>query len=202
VLCKTESMKKIILSLLFLMVAFSCKSQDKFPFDWDGKSFIDSLRSKGITNIVSFKEYFPGAERLWDNPELACESEDIYYDLYFVWLEKDVAKLKKFNNCFEFNAQQSDTVKLFDFIVKNGQAIYLENQQIEKRKKSATLVLVSHSNQMDLSIYTGDKQESYHVDETVVKLNKKVYGDFKKSKMYELMNLLKSLSKIEFEKVK
>lgn len=195
-------MKRTLLSLLFLMVALSCKSQDKYPFNWNGNLLIDSLRSTGVTKIVSFKEYFPGAEILFDNPEFACESENIYYNLYLVWLENGVTKLKRFDNCFEFSIKQSDTIKLFDFIAKNREAIKLENQQIRKRKKDNTLTLISHSNRIDLSIYTEGRKEDYFVDETMVELNEKVYTDFKNSKLFELINLMKRLSQIEFEKAK
>jgi hypothetical protein len=195
-------MKRTLLLLFFLVAAFSCKSQDKHSFNWNGNSFIDSLRSTGVTNLISFKEYFPGAKIIFDNPELACESEDIYYNLYLVWLEDEVIKLKRFNNCFEFSTIQSDTIKLFDFIANNREAMKLENQQIEKRKKGNTLTLISHSNRIDLSIYTKGRKENYHIDETVVELNDKVYGDFKNSKLFELINLMKGLSKLEFEKVK
>jgi hypothetical protein len=195
-------MKRTLFLLIFLIVALNCQSQDKYPFNWTGNSFIDSLKSTGVTKIVSFKEYFPGAKILFDNPELACDSEDIYYDLYIVWVEKGVTNFKRFNNCFEFSTQRSDTIKLFDFIAKNKETIKVENQQIEKRKKNKTLTLLSHSNRIELNIFTDGSQNSYYVDEAVVTMNDKVYVNFENSKLFELINILKGLSQLEFEKVK
>jgi hypothetical protein len=193
-------MKKTLLSLLLLAISFNCKSQDKYPFSWDGKSFIDSLRLNGVTSIVSFKEYFPGAEILFDQPELTCESENYYYELYIVWQEKGVNKLKKFNNCFEFSTQQFDNNQLFEFIAKNGQVIKMESQQIEKRKNGYALVHVSHSNRIDLNVYSENSHDNYYVDETVAKLNESIYVDFEKTKLFKLISLMKDFTKLEFEK--
>lgn len=80
----TKRMRKTLI-IVFLVLNFKCLSQDKYPFNWDGISLIDSLTKSEVERIVSYKNYYPGAEMIFDNKEDECYPEDIYYELYIFW---------------------------------------------------------------------------------------------------------------------
>jgi len=195
-------MRIFTLNIFLILIAVQTFSQDKFSFDWNGKDFIESLKSKEVDSIYSVKLYCPGVEILSVNEnDSVCKHEDWrYFDLYVFWKSKGEKFVKKFNNCFEFETTQLDSLHFIKYYGNNRKTI--ENEKIESatgfevENGDTTFIIldVDHYCKMDLIFDIKDKiyQKAIYDYDFDTRINQ-YYGEQNRQlKTYTLYNQINS----------
>ena len=188
-------MKRLLSILLFSFAAFASQAQDRFPFQWNGKTFIDSLKASGIKDIISVKQYAPGSEIIFNEPQPACNTGGTYYKLYIVWKDNAQTKAKAFNNCFSYG-----TVSLAHDSIFLYSALYMPQLKTEqssirnkKEKGKAPFIVTAHSDITDVAVINAKSQLRFSFDEEEIQDNPLVYKNFNQSKLYQLKRLSEDL---------
>lgn len=184
------------------MLAFHCKSQDRYPLEWNEKIIVDSLKNLGISQIATLEIDSPGARRIqFKDPELHCDYKEIYHEIFIIWEQNKITNIKKYNNCFEFETHQSQIINLFSYYRKNKLRMRLENLNLELRKIiwRSSLRTTNHSTNFDFTFYSGKKINELNFNLSEIKFNPKIYKKFNQTKTAGLLNILKEIDKLEFE---
>ena len=181
---------KLIFILLFISAPVAVNAQDKFPFEWNGRTFIDSLEAAGITKIISYKDYYPGSEVIFEEGQPQCDPETEYYDLYIFWQDAEATMAKSFNNCYQYRTAEIGKDSLFPFVWNNLANFKSEQLRINKRKeKQKSIILEVHTDLTDIAIRNGSTAVLYHFDASEIANNPKVYQDYSNSKLFQLNSL-------------
>ena len=177
-------MRIVLISLTLILLNFQSFCQDKFLFDWNGKSFIDTLKSNGVDTVCTIKSYCVGCKIKWDNEAEVCENKDWrYFNLLVFWKHSGINYYKKFNNCFEYETKQLDSIGFLDYFIDNRAVISKEKIKsavgIEVINGDTSLIIydVDLYNKLDITMEIhGDKYQNEFYDYNFDTSFNKLYG--------------------------
>lgn len=193
---------RFILIIVLGLLNVSSFSQDKFLFEWDGKSFIDTLKSNDVDTVCTIRNCCIGSISINENDiDSICDKKDWrYFDLYVFWRQKGRDYMKKFNNCFEFEAIQLDSIKFLNYFIDNQSVLFKEKLKpaigIEKINKGDTTFIVydiDHYCELDITIDINSKKYQkkfydYIFETSSNELNGERNKRLKSFKLYKLIN--------------
>ena len=150
-------MKFRILNIFLLLLSVQTFSQDRYSFDWNGKSLIDSLKKEKIDSIYTVKSHCTGVLQLSKNDNNPiCDHKDWrYFDLYVFWIHNGEKFVKKFNNCFEYEKVQLDSIGFLKYYNKNRKSF------VSEKIKSAKAIKVVND---DIVVITYDVDDYCKLD--------------------------------------
>jgi hypothetical protein len=193
-------MRFILISLTLILLNFQSFCQDKFLFDWNGKSFIDTLKSNGVDTVCTIKNCCIGSLSITENDiDSICDNKDWrYFDLFVFWKQKGKDYYKKFNNCFNYETKQLDSIGFLNYFIDN-QAM-LQNEKVEQAtgieisNGDTTFIIydVDHYCELDITIeINGKKYQNEFYDYNFETSFNEYNGERnKRLKLFRLYNLI------------
>jgi hypothetical protein len=193
-------MRFVLISLTLILLNFQSIGQDKFSFDWNGKSFIDTLKSNGVDTVCTLKSLCTSPWTIPENDtDSICRNKDWrYFELFVFWKQKGKDYYKKFNNCFEFETKQLDSIGFINYFIDNQAELLKEKVEsatgIEINNGDTTFILydVDHYCELDTKLeISGEKFQNEFYDYNFDTALNELYGDRnKKLKLFRLYNLM------------
>ncbi len=114
-------MKKAIFILLFLNCAFGFAQNDEAFVNTQVAQKIAELELQSIPEYFSRKEYCIGNIQMFVMPDGSnCSSSFTYYSTYVFWMEGELLKIQKFDNCGSFIPLTIGGEKLFKKITSTA----------------------------------------------------------------------------------
>lgn len=127
------SLKLKILLILFYLGTISHAQKNEIKIDSIISNFI---AKENIENYFFYKNYCVGCFRIAAQEDsTACITKGTYYQAYLFWKNNNKTKVKKFDNCGNFNTVKLKNNKIYNFYFRNFEKLKKRMFYLIKLKK-------------------------------------------------------------------
>ena len=114
------------LCLMFVMVLSSFVNAQDFDeafLDNQVEAFSQELKDRGINQLVVYKSYCVGENRIITIKDKVCTSKGTYYRSFVIWKEGEYDYIRKFDICGSFRSVKLSDSSLSDFYESEWSAL-------------------------------------------------------------------------------
>lgn len=129
-------MKNILILIAFLATYSAIAQNDEAYVDELTQEFTKKLMDRGIDDFFISKQYCSGKIEMFliGEDKKRCTSKGTYFEVYVVWQEDEVSRIKKIDNCGLFYSEELLDDALITFFESNAAA--LKTEEVKKYKSS------------------------------------------------------------------